>query len=207
MPIVLYHHPWSRAASVVWMLEEVGVPYELRFVDIQSGEHKGTAHRSLNPMGKLPVLVDGATTVAETAAIGIYLADRYSPGVLAPALDDPDRGAFLRWCLFAPSVVEPGCMAHAGQWPFKPGQAGWGTWEELLATLEQAVTPGPWLLGERFTMADVVLGATMRWMLLFKMLEPRQAFTDYAARLEARAALVRADAVNKGILVERGLAT
>ena len=117
MSLVLYHHPWSRAANVVWMLEELGQSYELRFVDLQAGEQKGPEHKGLNPMGKLPVLVDGEAVVTETAAIGVYLADRYAPARLAPALDDPARGSFLRWCFYSPSVVEPGCMAQAAGWP------------------------------------------------------------------------------------------
>lgn len=133
MSVVLYHHPYTRAATVVWMLEEVAVPYEPRCVDFGKGEQKGEGVRSLDPMGELPVLVDGDAVVTETASIGLYLADQYTPGRLEPALDDPTRGAFLRWCFSAPSVVEPGCLAHAAKWEFRPGQAGWGTWEELLA--------------------------------------------------------------------------
>lgn len=206
MSVVLYHHPYSRAASVVWMLEELGIPYELRFVDLQKGEQKGEGVRALNTMGKLPVLVDGDVVVTETAAIAVYLADRYSLGGLAPALDDPARGPYLRWCFYAPSVVEPGCAAHAAKWEFRAGAAGWGSWEELLATLEAGLTPGPWLLGERFSMADVVLGATLRWMLGFKMIDARPAFTAYAERLGARPALIAAGARNQAVAAEHGLA-
>lgn len=205
MSLVLYHHPWSRAANVVWMLEELGQPYELRFVDLQRGEQKQEAHRARNPMGKLPVLEDGDARVTETAAIGVYLADRYAPGRLAPALDDPARGDFLRWCFYAPSVIEPGCMAHSAGWAFKPGQAGWGSWEELLATLEQGLRPGPWLLGERFTMADVVVGGTLRWMLAFNMIDPLPDLVAYSDRLGQRPALQAADARNAAVLRERGL--
>lgn len=205
MSLVLYHHPWSRAATVVWMLEEVGQPYALHFVDLQRGEQKEQAHRARNPMGKLPVLEDGPVRVSETAAIGLYLADRYAPGRLAPTPDDPDRGAFLRWCFFAPSVVEPGCMAHAASWAFRPGQAGWGSWEELLATLEEGLSPGPWLLGERFSMADVILGATLRWMLRFQMIDALPTLTAYAERLGQRPALLAADARNAAVLAERGI--
>ena len=109
-PTVLYHHPYSRAANVVWMLEEVGHPYELRFVDLLAGEQRGADFRRLNPMGKLPVLVDGETVITESAAIGLYLADRYSYGRLAPRVDEPERGPYLRWSFFAPSVIEPGAL-------------------------------------------------------------------------------------------------
>lgn len=205
MSIVLHHHPYSRAATVVWMLEEVGQPYTLAHVDLMTGQHKTDAHLALNPMGKLPVLVDGEAVVTETAAIGVYLADRYASGRLAPALDDPARGTFLRWCFYAPSVVEPGCLARSAKWEFKPGQAGWGSYESMIQTLETAIGQGPWLLGERFTMADVVLGATLRWMLQFKMIDATPTFVAYAERLGQRPALIAANARNAAIVEELGL--
>jgi len=205
MSIVLHHHPFTRALNVVWMLEEVGVPYKLEFVDITAGAQKAPGLRALNGMGKLPTLVDGEVVVSELAAIGVYLADRYALGALAPQLDDPQRGAYLRWCFFAPSVIEPGAMAHAAGWVYKPGAAGWGTWEELLETLDAGIGDGPWLLGERFTMADVVLGGTLQYMLQFNMIDKLPRFVAYAARLAARPAAQRAAAVNAAVAKERGL--
>ena len=161
MAITLFHHPFSRAAGTVWALEEVGVPYQLEFVDMLKGEHKAERFVALNPMGKLPILTDGDVVVTEVAAIGLYLADRYAPGRLAPALDDPARGTYFRWALFAPSVIEPGAMAKAAGWDYKPGQAGWGTHEAMLDAIEAAVSVGDYLLGARFTMADVIFGGTV----------------------------------------------
>lgn len=205
MPIVLYHHPYTRAANVVWMLEELGVPYELRYVDTANGEQKSEALLGLNPMGKLPVITDGDVVVSESAAIGLYLADRYSPGTLAPKFDDPARGTYLRWSLFAPSVIEPGSLAKANGWDFRPGNAGWGDHQAMLSTIEGALSKGDWLLGDRFTMADVIFGGTLRYMLRFKMIEPREAFVAYAERLGARPAAQRSDARNYAVAVERGL--
>lgn len=205
MPIVLHHHPYSRAANVVWMLEELGVPYTLHFVDLMTGAQKGPGHRALNGMGKLPVLVDGEAVISETAAIAVYLGDAYGLGRLAPALDDPRRGPYLRWCFYGPSVVEPGCAAKANGWEGRAGALGWGTYEEMLDTLEAGLTPGPWLLGEQFTMADIVIGGTLRWMLSFKMIEARPTFVDYAARLGARPANIAAAARNAAVVEERGL--
>ena len=207
MPVVLYHHPFSRAAGVVWMLEELGVPYELRFVDIMQGGQKAPDVLALNPMGKLPIVVDGETVVTESAAIGLYLADRYSPGQLAPRIDDPARATYLRWSLFAPSVIEPGALAKAANWTFKPSQAGWGDYESMLRAMEAAVSRGSFLLGERFSMADVIFGGTLRFMLRFKMLEARPAFVAYTERLDARPALQRADARNLAVAKEHGLST
>lgn len=208
MPITLHHHPMTRARHVVWMLEEAGVDYALEYVDLESGGGRSPEHLRRNRMGKIPTLVDDGVAISEVAAIGMYLADRYAPGRLAPALDDPARGPYLRWCVYGPSVVEPGCMAHAAKWPCSPQRVGWGSYDDMVATLEQGVGDGPWLLGERFTMADVLLGGTVRWMLQFKMLRGTDdTLSAYAERLGNREAAKRADAVNAEVSAERGLPT
>jgi glutathione S-transferase len=203
--IVLYHHPYSRAAGVVWMLEEAGVEYELRWVDITAGAQKAPGFLQLNPMGKLPVLTDGAAVISESAAIGVYLADRYAPGRLAPALDDPARGTYLRWAFFSPSVIEPAAAAKPSGGQFNPGSVGWGTYEAMIAATEAAIGKGPYLLGERFTMADAILGGTLRYMLMFKMIDAKPAFSGYVQRLEQRPAFQRANAKNAAVMAEHGL--
>ncbi len=204
MSLVLFHHPFSRAAGVLWMLEEVGVPYTLRFIDITRGEQKQPELLSLNPMGKLPTLTDGDTVVSESAAIALYLADRYAPGRLAPPIDDPRRGPYLRWSFFAPSVIEPGVMAKLGSWQYRESAAGWGSHGEMLAAMKSAIT-GDYILGDSFSMADVVFGGTVRYMLRVASLEPDPVFDAYVARLSARPALKRADERNAAIIAERGL--
>ncbi len=203
--ITLYHHPFSRAAGVLWSLEEIGQPYELVHVDIMKGEQKTPPVSGLNPMGKIPVLVDDDTVVTEAAAIALYLGDRYALGTLAPRPDDPARGTYLRWALFSPSVIEPGALAKASGWPVKSGQAGWGDFDSMLRTIDSAVATGPYVLGERFSMADVVLGGTLRYMTRFKLLTATAAVAAYLERLSARPALQRADARNAAIVKERGL--
>ena len=204
MSVILYHHPFSRAAGALWMLEEVGVPYELRYVDIKQGEQKQPALLALNPMGKLPTLEDGGTVVTELAAIGLYLADRYASGKLAPPLDDARRGPYLRWSLFSPSVIEPGLMSKASGWQYSESAAGWGGYDAMLNAMKSALS-GDYILGDTFSMADVIFGGTMRYMLRFKMLEPLPAFTGYVERLSTRPALKRADERNAAIVRERGL--
>lgn len=203
--LVLYHHPYSRAAGAVWMLEELGLPYELRFVDMNQGEQTQTTFRQKNPMGKLPTLIDGGVTVTEASAIGMYLADRYSYGNLAPKIDDPARATYLRWIAFAPAVIEPGCYAHMSKWDYSPSSAGWGTYDNILASIEEAIGDGPWLLGEKFSMADIIFGGTVRFMLRFKMLDARESFTAYAARLDARPGSIAAAAKNDAVAEAHGL--
>jgi|SRR5690606_20099453 len=187
------------------MLEEVGIEYELRFTDLKAGAQKSPELLALNPMGKLPVLVDGDVVITESAAIGLYLADRYAPGRLAPALDDPKRATYFRWSLFAPSVIEPGAMAKASGWEYREGTAGWGSYEAMSKTMEHALSAGDYLLGDTFSMADVIFGGTLRFMLQFKLIDPRPAFVAYAERLGQRPALQRADARNAAVVAERGL--
>ena len=203
--ITLHHHPFSRAAGVVWALEEVGQPYELKFVDLMKGAHKAPEFLKLNPMGKLPVLTDGDAVLTEAAAIDLYLADRYALGRLAPAVDDPRRGTYLRWSLFAPSVIEPGSMARAQKWEFKPSQAGWGDYDVMMTAISGAVAKGPFLLGEMFSMADVIFGGTLRFMTMFGMVKPTPEIAAYLDNINARPALKRADEKNQAVMKEHDL--
>ncbi|HEY4058616.1 MAG TPA: glutathione S-transferase family protein [Kofleriaceae bacterium] len=205
MSITLYHHPFSRAAGMLWALEEVGVPYELHHVDILKGEQKQPLNADKNPMGKLPTLVDGDTVVTEGAAICLYLGDRYSYGTLAPKHDDAARGTYYRWSFFAPSVIEPAAITKLSKWDAKPGQVGWGDYDSMVATCESAIAGKQYVLGDNFSMADIVFGGCLRFMLRFKMMEPKPVFADYVSRLEQRPALQRGDAKNNEIIAAKGL--
>lgn len=205
MATTLYYHPWSRAANVVWMLEEVERPYELRLVDIMKGAQKQPDVLAINPMGKLPILDDEGTVVTESAAIGLYLADRYAYGRLSPKADDAARGTYLRWSLFAPSVIEPGTAAKAAKWEYKESQAGWGSHDAMLTAMESALAKGPFVLGDTFSMADIIFGGTIRFMLMVKSIDERPSFKAYAERLAARPALQRAEARNAAMRKELGL--
>lgn len=206
MSIVLFHHPFSRAAGSVWQLEEVGVEHELRFVDILAGAQKSPEILALNPMGKLPILKDGDLVVTESAAIGLYLADRYAPGRLAPALDDPDRGRYLRWSCFAPAVIEPAVTAAKSGWDVDARSVGWGEPAAMLDAAEHALEGREYILGDRFSMADVIFGGTLSYLMSVDLLERRPTFVAYAERLAARPAKKRADERNAAITAERGLA-
>jgi glutathione S-transferase len=204
-PVVLYHHPFSRASGTLWALEEVGVPYELRFVDIMKGAQKAPELVALNPMGKIPVLTHGDAVVTEAAAIALYLADRFSYGTLAPRVDDPARGAYLRWSLFPSAVIEPAVAAKTNGWSSKESQVGWGTYATMLDAIERAVSDRKYVAGDAFTMADVVLGGTLRYMLMVKQLDTRPAFTAYLERVGGRPALGRADQRNAKAVKDHGL--
>ena len=205
MTIRLYYHPYSRAAGTLWALEEAGVPYELQVIDIMKGEQKGPELVAQNPIGKLPTLVDGGVVVTESAAICLYLADRYASARLAPALDDPRRGTYLRWSFFAPSVIEPAVMAHSGHWEVREVSAGWGSYALMLNAAQSAIADRPYVLGDEFSMADVVFGGTLRYMMEFKLIEPVEPFKSYVERLTARPAYQRANERNLAMRKELGL--
>ncbi|AHB49584.1 glutathione S-transferase [Hyphomicrobium nitrativorans NL23] len=195
--LTLYHNPQSRSTTVHTMLHEIGEPFELVAVDLKAGEQKSDAFLKINPMGKIPVLLDGDLIVTETPAILTYLADRYPDAGLAPAIDDPDRAAYLRWLFFAGSCFEPAAIDKALNRETPSSMGGWGTPDDVFRTLAAALKPGPWLLGERFTAADVMMGSGVAYMLGFKIIPEWPEFVDYAARIEARPARQAAKAADE----------
>jgi glutathione S-transferase len=202
--ITFYTNPFSRGRVVNWMLEEVGAPYDLKLVNLEKGEQKQPGYLAVNPMGKVPAIVHRGVVVTETSAICMYLADAFPAAGLAPAISDPARGSYLRWFFFAASSLEYALMDKAYPRAGTPhvGQLGYGTYEKTLDTLEQALRPGPWLLGDRFSAADVYLGSQMGWTLMTKVLEPRPSFVEYVARCNERPAWKRMSERNAGLIAQ-----
>jgi len=201
--IVFYTNPMSRGRIVRWMLEEIGKPY--RTVVLEYGTTmKAPNYLAVNPMGKVPALTHRGVTVTECAAICAYLADAFPDTGLAPALDDPARGPYLRWMFFAAGPVEAAVTARAMGLlapADKAGMAGYGSFEQVVEALEAAVSgAGPWLLGDRFSALDVYLGSQVGWGLQFKSLPDRDAFKAYAARLFERPAAIRAREIDDALI-------
>jgi glutathione S-transferase len=202
--ILFYHNPMSRGRTVHWMLEEVGAPYRIELLDFEKREHKTAQYLAVNPMGKIPSIVHRGVVITEVAAILAYLADAFPAANLAPAIGDPARGTYLRWMFFAAGCVEPAIVDHLLKRPpvDRPSALGYGTYEDTLNTVEALLAPGPYLLGERFSAADLCLGAQLGWGLMTKSLEPRPAFVAYAARLGERLAFKRAAAQDEALLAK-----
>jgi len=189
----LYWSARTRSARVVWMLEEIGVEYERVVVDLrQPVMQRGPGFLAASPMGKVPAMEDGAVRMADSAAICLFLADRYGAGRLAPTLADPERGSYLYWMLFTPGVIEPSVAERAGGWTPNPTHHGWGSFDAMIHTLEKGLVPGPWLLGERFSAADVLVGSSAVFMRVLKMLPASPVIEAYAERCLARPAYRRA---------------
>lgn len=192
-PIVLYYNPMSRARIAHWMLEELGVPYRLEVLRFEKQEHKTAAFLAINPMGKVPAIVDNGVVVTEAGAICTYLADNYPRAQLAPALHDPARASYLRWLFFGAGCLDAALADRMLARPAadRPGTLGYGSYDEVLGTLEQAITPGPFLLGDRFSAADVYIASQIGWGLMTKALEARPAFQSYLAHTAERPAFRR----------------
>ena len=202
---ILYHASPSRSSAILWMLEEIGQPYEVRLIDTKAGAQLGPAFMAINPMGKVPALAHRGVVVTEVPAICAYLADAYPSAGLAPALADPARGPYLRWLVFSTAAFEPAVISRAMKW--EGGQRamlGYGDFDTTMTTAAGALRPGPWLLGEKFSAADVAFGAQIRWTSLFKLIPERPEFQAYIARLEARPALQRANAKDQAFTQAKG---
>lgn len=193
MALVLYHAVPSRGSIVRWMLEEVGEPYEIRLLDFKKEENRQPAYLKINPMGKVPALEHDGAVITEAAAICCYLADIFPKANLNIPLGDPRRGPYLKWLFFGPSCFEPAMTDQLLQRPAAPrGTAGWGDFPSVLNVLSDAVKPGPYLFGDRFTAADVVIGSGLRWGMQFKGVPDTPEFKAYVQRMNERPAMQRA---------------
>lgn len=188
----LYHAAPSRSSIVRWMLEEVGEPYEIEVLSLKAGDQAKPAYLAVNPMGKVPALVADGVVITEVSAICCYLADAYPKAGLAPPIGDARRGPYLKWLFYGPSCVEPAMIDKAlNRQPAPRNTAGWADYDTVIEVLRQSVDRTPYLLGEQFTAADVVIGSAIRWGMMFKLLPELPEFVAYAARLGARPALQR----------------
>ena len=194
--LVFYTNPMSRGRIARWMLEETGVPYRTEILTF-GGTMKGEDYLSVNPMGKVPAIRHNDTVVTECAAICAYLADTFPENELAPR--PQERGSYYRWMFFAAGPLESvvtirmlGVVTPAD----KARSVGYGSFGDVMDTLEKAVTGTPYIAGDRFTAADVYVGSHVSWGLNFGSIEKRPAFADYLGRVTSREAYKRAAAID-----------
>jgi glutathione S-transferase len=190
--ITFFHSPNTRSSGVRILLEELGAPYELRAVNMKAGEQRKPAYLAVNPMGKVPAILHRGGLVTEQVAIFIYLADLFPQAKLAPALDDPHRGPYLRWLVYYGSCFEPAVVDRAMK--REPGQLAmvpYGDYDTMLATLTGQLAKGPYLLGERMSAADVLWGTALTWTTMFKLVPELPVIKDYIGRVGARPAVAK----------------
>jgi glutathione S-transferase len=200
--LVFYTHPMSRGRIVRWMLEELGQPYRTELMDYAT-TLKAPPYLAINPMGKVPAIRHGDVVVTESAAICAYLADAFPQAGLAPPAQSPLRGPYYRWLFFAAGPLESLVIAKALNVvvpPERKGMAGWGSAEDVMTALESAVEGREYILGDRFSAADVYVGAHIGWSLQFGAIERREPLVRYAERLQSRPASVRAREIDDALL-------
>jgi glutathione S-transferase len=200
--LTLYHAAPSRSSVVRWMLEELGEPYDLHLLNLMEGDQQKVGYLAVNPMGKVPALKHGDAVVTEGAAICTYLADEFPHARLNVPVGDPERGVYLKWLFFGPSCIEAAIMDRASPRKETPrrGMLGYGDFDTVMDVVAKAVAKGPYLMGERFTAADVVVGSTLRWGMMFNLIPKRPEFVDYVGRLEQRPALQRATEADQKLM-------
>ena len=202
--LVFYTHPMSRGRIVRWMLEEVGQPYRTEVLDYAT-TMKEPDYRAINPMGKVPAITHGDEVVTEAAAICAYLADAFPQAGLAPPVNSRLRAPYYRWLFFAAGPCEAAATNKSlgvVPPPEKRGSVGYGSLEDVVNALESAVKDNEYIVGDRFSAADVYVGSHIGWGMQFGTFEARPAFQSYVARINSRPAAVRARGIDDALLAK-----
>jgi glutathione S-transferase len=199
--VTFFHSPQSRSAGTLVLLEELGADYELRVLNLRKGEQRQAEYLAVNPMGKVPAIVHDGALVTEQGAVYAYLADLYPEAGITPVIGDPLRGPYLRWLFFYGSSFEPALVDRSlKREPASPATSPYGDYDSMLKTLTDQLGRGPYLLGDRFTAADVLWGTALRWTTMFKLVPEKPVIVDYIARVTARPAFARAAKIDAGLL-------
>ncbi len=197
--ITLYHAPRSRASRFIFLLEELGAPYELKEVSIRRGDGSGTLDpANPHPHGKVPVIRDGDTVVYESAAIALYLTDKFPKNGIGPLVGDATRGAYLTWLAYYAGVMEPAWMSAFMKWEVRRGTAGWVKTEEVMELVNTTLSKQPFLLGEKFSAADVLVGTTFKLFMGSPLLAKTELLESYVNRITSRPAYIRAQEIEAG---------
>jgi len=204
-PITLFHSPQTRSSGALNLLEELHAPYSLHMLNMKAGEQRQSAYLAVNPMGKVPAIRHGDALITEQVAIGIYLADLFPEAGITPAIGDALRGPYLRWYVFYAACFEPAMVDKALK--REPGSAAmvpYGSVETTVDTLVAQLSAGPWLLGDRFTAADVLWGTALTWMTGFGLVEAVAPVKAYVDRWNARPSVKKVAEIDAKLLKAQG---
>ena len=203
--VTLFHAPNTRSSGALTLLEELGADFDLHVLNLKAAEQRGPAYLAINPMGKVPAVRHGAALITEQAAVFLYLADLYPESGLAPPIGDPLRGPYLRWMVFYGSCFEPALIDRAlKREPAPPGTSPYGDYDTTLKTLTDQLASGPWLLGDRFTAADVLWGTALTWTTGFKLVPALPVIQSYIDRWNARPSVARVKAKDAELAAAQG---
>jgi len=193
--LTFFHSPNTRSSGTFILLEELGAPFDLHVLNMKAGEQRKPEYLAINPMGKVPAVKHGDALVTEQVAVFLYLADLFPGAGLAPAIGDPLRGPYLRWMVFYGSCLEPAVVDRSQKRePAPPAMSPYGDFDTMLKTLTDQLARGPYILGERFTAADVLWGTALTWITLFKLIPELPVIKAYTDRINARPAVAKVKA-------------
>jgi glutathione S-transferase len=185
--VTLFHSPQSRSGAALVLLEELGAPYKLHVLNMKAGEQRRPEYLAVNPMGKVPAIRHRDTLVTEQVAISIYLADAFPGAGLAPAIGDPERGAYLRWLVFYAACFEPAVSDRAMKREAGAAQSSpYGDFDTMYETLVQHLSRHPFFTGERLSAADILWGTALHWMTMFGLVPERPVITDFVQKIVSR---------------------
>ena len=201
--LVFFHSPNTRSAGTRILLEELGAPYELHILNMKAGEQRHADYLAVNPMGKVPAILHGDALVTEQVAVYLYLADLFPEAGLAPGLTDPLRGPYLRWLAYYGSCFEPAVIDRAlKRDAAPPSMCPYGDFDTMLNTLVGQLKTGPYMLGDRFTAADVLWGTALTWMTGFKILPELPEIMGYIGRVNSRPSVARVGALDAELMAQ-----
>lgn len=199
--LIFYHAPRTRASGVLTLLEELDAPYELRVLNFQLGEQRRPEYLAVNPLGKVPAIVHNGALVTELGAIFIYLADAFPQKGLAPPIGDALRGPYLRWLVFYGSAFEPAVVDRSmNRAPVPASRSPYGDFDDVMALINAQLAQGPYLFGERFTAADILWGAALRWTVGFGLVPETTQISAYVECVTRRPCFARVAQTDEELL-------
>ncbi len=202
--VTFFHAPQTRSSGALVLLEELGAPFHLHVLNMRAGEQRQPAYLAVNPLGKVPAVKDGDALITEQGAIFIYLADRFPEKGLAPVIGDPMRGPYLRWMVycgssFEPAVVDKAMKRDSGKASMSP----YGDYDTMIGTVTDQLKRGPYLLGERFSAADILWGMALDWTTMFGIVEKTPEIEAYVERISARPSFRKVAAEDAALVAQR----
>ena len=202
--VIFFHSPQTRSSCVLSLLEELHADYQLRVLNMKAGEQRGAEYLAINPMGKVPALLHNGALVTEQVAIHLYLADLYPESGLAPPIGDPQRGPYLRWLVFYAACFEPAVVDRSQKHEVaQQAMCPYGDYDTMLKTVTDQLAKGDYLLGSRFTAADMLWGNALTWATSFGLVAMTPLIQAYISRINARPSIQRTNEMDARILAEQ----
>lgn len=193
--VTFFHSPNTRSTGSLILLEELGAEYKLHALNMKADEQRSPAYLAINPMGKVPAIKHGDAIITEQVAVFLYLADLYPEAGITPSIGDDLRGPYLRWMVFYGSCFEPALVDRAlKREPAPYSTSPYGDFDTVFATLTDQLAKGPYILGNKFTAADILWGTALTWMSMFELVPNLALIQAYTARVSSRPATIRARA-------------